>query len=69
MNYIFSSNLHLHSHDISFVNVFDSFIPVTMLNTHRFKSSVLFGIDSLSDKSFRVLQPPEHLSSLTEYGQ
>ena len=40
-----------------------------MLNAHRFKSSVLFGIDSLLDRSFRVLQLPKHLSSLTEYGQ
>ena len=32
----FSSNLHLHSHDICFVNFFDSFIPVIILNTLRF---------------------------------
>ena len=42
LNFIFLSNLHLHLH-ICFVNVFDSFIPVIMLSTFRFKSSVLFG--------------------------
>ena len=30
----------LHLHDTCFVNVFNSFIPVIMLSTHRFKSSV-----------------------------
>ena len=63
-----TSNLHLHLHDICFVNVFDSFIPVIMLNTLRFKSSVLFGIHTLLDKSFRVVQPPTHLSNLTANG-
>ena len=47
-------------------NVSDSFIPVIMLNTHRFKSFVLFGIHTLLDESFRVLQHPAHLSNLTE---
>ena len=37
------SNLHLHSLDIYFFNVFDSFIPVITLKTLRFKSYVLFG--------------------------
>ena len=36
-----------------------------MLNTLRFKSSVLIGIPNLSDKSFRPLQFPTHLSNLT----
>ena len=39
----FLSNLHLHLHDICFVEIFDSFSPVIMFNTLRFKSSVLFG--------------------------
>ena len=41
------SNLHLHLHDRCFVNVFDLFIPVIMLNTLRFKFYVLFGIHPL----------------------
>ena len=51
-----------------FVNVFDSFIPVIMLNTLRFKSSVLFGTHALFDKSLRVLQLQTHLSNLTASG-
>ena len=39
-----------------------------MLNTLRFKSSVLFGTHNLSDKSLRVLQLPTHLSNLTANG-
>ena len=62
------SNLHLHLHDISFVNVFDSFTLVIMLNTLSFKSSVLFGIHSLLDKSFRVFQLPTNLFNLIENG-
>ena len=49
-----------------YANVFDSFIAVSMLNTLRFKSSVLFGTHTLLDKSLRVLQLPTHLSNLTE---
>ena len=37
-----------------------------MLNTLRFKLSVLFGTHTLLDKSFRILQLPTHLSNLTE---
>ena len=59
------SNLHIHSHHICFVNVFNSFIPVIMLSTLRFKSSFLFGTHTLLDKSLRVLQLPTHLSNLT----
>ena len=44
------------------------FIPITMLNTLRSKSSVLFGKHTLLDKSLRVLQFPTHLSNLTENG-
>ena len=51
-----------------FVNVFDSFIPVVMLNTLRFKYSVLFVTYTLLDKSLRVLQLPTHLSHLTTNG-
>ena len=58
------SNLHLQSHGISFVNIFDWFIPAMMLNMLRFKSSVLFGTHTLLDKSFRVLQLPTHRSNL-----
>ena len=36
-----------------------------MLNMLRFKSSLLFGIHTLLDKSLRVLQAPAHLSNLT----
>ena len=39
-----------------------------MLNTLRFKSSVLFGIQPLLDKSLRVLQLPTLLSNLTANG-
>ena len=62
------SKLHLHSHDICLVNAFDSLIPVIMLNTLRFKSSVLFGIQILLDKSFKALHLPRHLSNLTANG-
>ena len=65
---VFPSNLHLHSHDISFVKIFDSFTPAIMLNTLRFKSSVLFGTHILSDKSLRVLQLQIHLPNLTANG-
>ena len=44
------------------MNVFDPVIPVIMLNTMRFKSSVLSGIDTLLDKSLTVLQLGTHLS-------
>ena len=39
-----------------------------MLNTLKFKSSVLFGTHTLLDKSLRVLQLPTDLSSLTANG-
>ena len=42
---------------------FDSLIPVIMLNTLRFKSSVLFETHTLLDKSLIVLQLPAHLSN------
>ena len=39
-----------------------------MFETLRFKSSVLFGIHTLLDKSLRVLEHPTHLSNLTANG-
>ena len=66
--HIFTSNLHLHSHDACFVNVFDPFIFVIMLITLRSKSSVLFWTHTLLDKSLRVLQLPTNLSNLTANG-
>ena len=66
--HFFPSNLHLHLHNICYFDVFNSFIPIIMLNTLRFKSSVLFGMHTLLDKSFRVLQLPTHLSNSTANG-
>ena len=57
------SNLHLHLHEICSVNVFDLFIPVIMLNPHRFKFYVLCGRNALIDKSLRVLQLPTQRSN------
>ena len=62
------SNVHLGLHNICFVNVFNSFIPVIMQNTPRFKSSILFGTHTLLDKLLRLLELPKHLSNLTSYG-
>ena len=39
-----------------------------MLNTLRFKSSILIGPHTLLDKSLRVLQLPTHRSNLTANG-
>ena len=39
-----------------------------MLNSLRFKSSVLFGTHTLLGKSLRVLQLQTHLSNLTANG-
>ena len=55
-----SSTLHLYSQDICFVHIFDSFISVIMLNTLRFKSSVLLEKHTLLDK-----QLPPHLPNST----
>ena len=65
---ILITNLHLHSHDICFVNIFDSFIPIIMLNMLRFESSVLFGTHTLLDRSLRVSQLLTRLSKLTANG-
>ena len=43
------SNFHLHSHEICFVNVLDSFIPVMRLKALRFKSFVWFETHALLD--------------------
>ena len=41
-------------------------MPVIMLKTLTFKSSVSFGIHTLIDKSFGVLQLATYLSNLTK---
>ena len=51
--------------EICFVIVFDSFILVTILNTVKFKSFVLFGTYILSQGPSRVLQLPLQISKLT----
>ena len=53
----------LHSH-----NIYDSFIPVIVLSTLRYKFFVLFGTHTLLDKSFRVLELATHLSNLSANG-
>ena len=55
-------------HDISFVKIYDSFIPVIMFNTLRFKSSVFLGTNILLDKPLRVLQLPTLQSNLSTNG-
>ena len=66
--YFLQSNLHLYSHNISFVSFVYSFISVIMLSTLRFKYSILFGTHTLLDKSFSVLQLPTNLRNLTGNG-
>ena len=61
------SNLHSDLHDICFVNVFDSFIPVLVLKTFRFKS-MFSGKHTVVDKSLKLLQLSTHLSKLTTCG-
>ena len=61
-----SSNLHFHSHEICFVNILGSIIPVIILNTLRFKSFVLFRTHILLDKSFtEALKLRTHWFNLT----
>ena len=50
------------------IYAFDSFITAIMLDTLRFKSSVLFGTQNVLDKSLRVLQLSTHLSKLNANG-
>ena len=63
--HFFPPNLHIQSHDLCFVKIFDSFILVIMLEVLRLKASVLFGTHTLLDKSLRVLQLLMHLCKLT----
>ena len=51
-----------------FFNISDLFIPVIILETLKFKSSVLFGTHILFGRSLRVLQLPMHLSKFTVNG-
>ena len=44
------------------------FVPVIILKTYKFKSSVLFETRALLDMLSRVLQLPAHLSRLTANG-
>ena len=53
---------------MSFVNVFDSFIYLIMLNTLRFKFSVLFKTHTSLDESLRVLKLPMHQYNLITNG-
>ena len=62
-----SSVLHLHSHEISFIQIIDWFFPVTILRTCIFISFVLFRTHCLLEKSLRVLQRPTHLFNLTSH--
>ena len=62
------SNLRIHLHDICFVNIFGSLIPVIILKTLKFKSSVLFGPHHLLDRSLRALQLSMYLSELNANG-
>ena len=49
------SSLHLQSHEICFMDDYDSFIFVVILNTFVFTFFVLFCIQNLSDKSSIIL--------------
>ena len=44
------TEVHLQSHEICFINIFDSFIFVIVLNAYKFSSPVLFGTPVLLDK-------------------
>ena len=61
------SNLHSHLHNICFVNVFDSYIPV-VLKTFTFKFFVSFQTQTVFYRSLRVLQLHLHLSKLIANG-
>ena len=62
---IFSTtNLHLELHGICFLNGFDSFFFVIILNAFIFTSSVFFGMHILPDGSSIVLELLLHLSKL-----
>ena len=50
------SNSNLHSHEIGFTSVFHSFIPLIILNTVKFTSSILLGTHILPNGYPVVLQ-------------
>ena len=62
--YTFYHQFYIYIRIICFVNVFGSYLPVTMLKTLRFNFSVLFGTHTLIDKLLRVIQLSTHLSKL-----
>ena len=61
------SNVYFQLHEICFISVVGSFIPVILI-TFKFTSQVLFKENVLLDRSSGVLQPPLHLSRLTING-
>ena len=65
LNYIFFYKTYTYIRMIFFVKIFDSFIPVIMLNALRFKCYILHATHTLLDKSLRVLQLPTRLFNLT----
>ena len=68
-SYILYHQIYIYIRMIYVVfNIFNSFIPVIVLKTLIFRSSILFGTHILSDRSLRVLQLPMHLSKLTANG-
>ena len=64
-----SSYICYRQTEICFVNIFDSFIPVVILKTLKFKSFVSFRTHALLGRSFRVLQLLMHQSNLTGNGK
>ena len=62
LHYIFYHQIYIYIRMKCFVNVFSSFLPVIMLKTLRFKSSVLFGKHTFLERSLRVLQLLKYLS-------
>ena len=60
LNYIFYNKIYIY---ICMIHVL-----LILLNSLRFKASVLFGTHTLTDKSLKVLQLTTHLSNLTGYG-
>ena len=66
--YLLPSNSQLHSHEICFLSVFDSFIPLIMLNSFSFTFSILFGTHILPNGSSILLQFPSHLFILMMNG-
>ena len=65
LNYIFPPQIYICIH---ILYALLKFIPIIMWNMLRFKSSILFAIHTLLDKSFKVLQLLTHLSNLTANG-